>query len=120
MCQLLLKNRRIFRIINTRSVIAWNKTKEINKTLRMVRTHLPAPGTELGIYTFLAQMPSGLAPWTHSVLCGGGRAIRGRRKRTFLLIVLSDGGVYVAELDGSMAKKPDYRDALDLQEENLD
>lgn len=30
------------------------QTKEINKTLRMVRTHLPAPGTELGIYTFLA------------------------------------------------------------------
>ena len=43
------------------------QTKEINKTLRMVRTHLPAPGTELGIYTFWHQMPSGLAPWTHSV-----------------------------------------------------
>ena len=96
------------------------QTKEINKTLRMVRTHLPAPGTELGIYTFLA--PDAL--WIGTVdaqrpFVVVAEEYVGGENGTFLLIVLSDGPVYVAELDGSMAKKPDYRDALDLQEENL-
>lgn len=96
------------------------QTKEINKTLRMVRKHLPPPGTELGMYTFLA--PDAL--WIGTVdaqrpFVVVAEEYMGGENGTFLLIVLSDGPVYGAELDDSMAKKPDYREALDLQEENL-
>ena len=66
------------------------QTKEINKTLRMVRTHLPAPGTELGIYTFLA--PDAL--WIGTVdaqrpFVVVAEEYVGGENGTFLLIVLA-------------------------------
>ncbi len=96
------------------------RTKSINETLQLVKAHLPAPGAELGVYTFLA--PEDL--WTGTVDTqrqfvvvaeednAGGNA-------AFLMIVLSDGPVYIAELCDSQTEQAAARDTLDLREENL-
>ena len=82
------------------------RTKSINETLQLVKAHLPAPGAELGVYTFLA--PEDL--WTGTVDTqrqfvvvaeednAGGNA-------AFLMIVLSDGPVYIAELCDSQTDR---------------
>lgn len=71
----------------------------LEKTLQMVREHLPAPGTELGAYTFLA--PDAL--WTGEA--EGRPFVAAAEDRWpsgggFFLAVTAEGPVYTAELDG--------------------
>ena len=90
------------------------------KTIQMIREHLPAPGTDLGCYTFLA--PDAL--WTGTVESqrpfvvvakdnywpGGGGPI---------IVVMEDGPVHIAWLTSDDVANPDYRSTLDLEQESL-
>ena len=90
------------------------------KTLQMVREHLPPSGTKIGEYVFLGSddlwigTVGSLRPFVTVAEdrwpMGGG----------FLLIVMIDGPVYIAELDSNdtAAKLDDYN-TLDLRQDNL-
>ena len=88
-------------------------------TIKMIREHLPTQGTELSCYTFLASD----ALWTGTVESqrpfvtvaednwpsGGGP----------IIVVMEDGPVHIAWLTDDDVANPDYRGALDLEQESL-
>ncbi len=93
--------------------------ENMEKTLQMVKKYLPLPGTEFRGYVFLG--PDDL--WMGTIESqrpfvvvaedrwpGGGG---------FLLIVMADGPVYIAELDFNDTAKPDCGGILDLGQDSL-
>lgn len=88
----------------------------IEKTLQTVKEHLPLAGTELGIYAFLA--PDAL--WTGMVESQRPFvAVAEDNADMFILTVMADNPVYIAELSGSVIASPNYRDCLDLGNDSL-
>lgn len=90
----------------------------IEDMLQMIKKHLPPSGTELGCYTFLSSNDIWTGTVEHSDhfavvaedlwSCGGG----------FLIVVMADGPVYIAELNGDTVK-PNRSDILNLEQDNL-
>lgn len=89
------------------------------KTLQMVKEHLPLPGTELGCYTFLAPdaLWAGTLESRHPfvVVAEDNWGVGG----ALILIVMAVGPVCIAELNSYDTENPDYRDALDLELDSL-
>ena len=91
----------------------------IEKTLQMVKKHLPPPGTELGCYTFLA--PDAL--WTGTVESQHPFVVVAEDNwgvwDGLIMIVMADGPVHIAALNSSDVKNPDYHNTLDLEQDSL-
>ena len=86
------------------------------KTIQMIKEHLPAPGTELGCYTFLASD----VLWTGTMESQRSFVVVAEDNwdvsSGLLIIVMEDGPVHIAVFNSD---KPDYRSALDLEQYSL-
>ncbi|MCI8811203.1 MAG: hypothetical protein HFF84_14110 [Oscillibacter sp.] len=89
------------------------------KTLQMVKEHMPPPGTEFRGYVFLA--PDDLWIGTVESLRPFVAVAEDRWPDNggFLLIVMADGPVYIAELDSEDMVELDDCGALDFRQDNL-
>ena len=92
--------------------------ENLEKTLQMVKNYLPSAGTELGCYTFLT--PDAL--WTGRVETQCPFVVVAEESwtpPTFIIIVMADGPVYIAELSSEDTAKSDYRNDLNLGQDRL-